>query len=187
MYPFMIPRFCDMRYKMVYHEMPELKMGIFIDIYPFDGIGNADEAVINHLTKKKQLYTTGLTYSVSKNFPGSRKSIFHKAIRYFLYRFSKMKGREYYVNKLQKLCQTFSLDESAYIGCLAWNRLINPFRKEYFQNYETLPFERYKIKVPKNYDTVLRILYGDYMKLPPESERVPYHNYSVYKIEDNGV
>ncbi len=184
MYPFMIPRFCDMRYRMVYHEMPDLKMGVFIDIYPFDGIGDADKAVIKKLVRKKNRYSTGLTYSISPKFPGSKKSIFHKSIRYIIYRFSKMKGRDYFVSKIQKLCQTFVLDESTYIGIIAWNWTIQPIRKEQFQDYEILSFEDCEIKVPKDYDTVLRAIYGDYMKLPPESERVPYHNYSIYKRED---
>lgn len=183
-YPFMIPRFCDMRYKMVYHEMPDLNMGIFIDIYPFDGVGNADEAEIQKLIRKKNKYSTGLTYSVSSSFPGSKKSIFHKAIRYAWYCSAKINGRDFYVKKLQKLCQLYSLKDSKYIGCIAWNESIKPIRKEHFLDYEIIPFEDTTVKVPKDYDTVLRASYGDYMKLPPESERVPYHNYSIYKRED---
>lgn len=183
-YPFMIPRFCDMRYQMVYHEMPELNMGAFIDIYPFDGVGNANLKKIKKLIRQKNRYITGMTYAVSKTFPGSKKSLIHKSLRYLYYCHAQKKGRNYYVNKINNLCSSYSLDSSSYIGCLAWNESIKPIRKEHFLSYEMLTFEHIPIKVPKDYDTVLRTSYGDYMQLPPISQRVPYHNYSIYRKEN---
>lgn len=40
-------------------------------------------------------------------------------------------------------------------------------------------FEKCMIKVPKDYDAVLRDSYGNCMKLPPKNERVSYHDYSI--------
>jgi len=56
--------------------------------------------------------------------------------------------------------------------------------KEWFLEYTTLPFEGIQVKVPKDYDSVLRDTYGDYMQLPPERERHPYHGYRLYRKED---
>ncbi|MDO4265563.1 MAG: LicD family protein [Eubacteriales bacterium] len=39
-----------------------------------------------------------------------------------------------------------------------------------------LLFEGHRMMVPENYDAVLREIYGDYMKLPPEEQRVPSHS-----------
>ena len=39
-----------------------------------------------------------------------------------------------------------------------------------------LEFEGHMLMVPKEYDAVLREIYGDYMKLPPEEKRVPTHS-----------
>lgn len=40
-YPFNISRFCDCRYEMIRDDGEEnAGMGIFVDIYPFDGLGN---------------------------------------------------------------------------------------------------------------------------------------------------
>ena len=33
-YPYTIPRFCDLNYKVVSNDYPNLEMGLFIDIYP---------------------------------------------------------------------------------------------------------------------------------------------------------
>ena len=42
-------------------------------------------------------------------------------------------------------------------------------------------FEGYRVKIPRNYDAMLRQLYGDYMQLPLEEKRIAHHFYSIYK------
>ena len=42
-------------------------------------------------------------------------------------------------------------------------------------------FLEYKEKIPEDYDTILKAIYGDYMALPPEENRVAHHFYKVYK------
>ena len=43
-----------------------------------------------------------------------------------------------------------------------------------------MPFEGELFSVPKEYDALLTVMYGDYMTLPPESKR-------VLKFADEGV
>ena len=43
-----------------------------------------------------------------------------------------------------------------------------------------LEFEGEKIRVPLNYDAVLRASYGDYMELPPKEKRVTNHSYKAF-------
>lgn len=38
-----------------------------------------------------------------------------------------------------------------------------------------VPFEDMQVMIPKGYDEVLKVVYGDYMTLPPEEERKPKH------------
>ena len=41
-------------------------------------------------------------------------------------------------------------------------------------------FEKYSFYIPKEYDKILKMIYGDYMKLPPEELRIPMHTANVY-------
>ena len=37
-----------------------------------------------------------------------------------------------------------------------------------------IDFEHSKVMIARNYEVYLRTTYGDYMKLPPKENRVPY-------------
>jgi len=42
---------------------------------------------------------------------------------------------------------------------------------EWFGNGKIMPFGDFNIRVPSNYDSILRVCFGDYMQLPPEEKR----------------
>ena len=39
----------------------------------------------------------------------------------------------------------------------------------------SIEFEGHEFPAPRNYDCILRQIYGDYLQLPPEEERFPHH------------
>ena len=53
------------------------------------------------------------------------------------------------------------------------------FPAEVLTELTTAMFCGYEMKIPKDYDTYLRTIYGDYMQIPPPEKR-EYH--SAYKI-----
>ena len=53
--------------------------------------------------------------------------------------------------------------------------IFKPMPAEWFETKE-VPFEDTKIRIPVGYDSYLKILYGDYMRLPPEEDRVVKHH-----------
>ena len=63
---------------------------------------------------------------------------------------------------------------------------INPWKDniyvdaDIFNDYLDVEFEGLKAMAMKKYDYFLRYLYGDYMQLPPENERVPIHGFTAY-------
>ena len=89
-------------------------------------------------------------------------------------------------NKIDKLIKANTISNDK-LGMYAWESTIDgkyAYKKEYFNNKMLMKFEEYKFWVPKEYDEILKYYYGNYMELPPENERVPYHNYKIYKRED---
>lgn len=51
---------------------------------------------------------------------------------------------------------------------------------EDFQDFTLLEFEHCQFMAMKGYDRVLRTLYGDYMQLPPEEERIPHSSFVTF-------
>ena len=51
-----------------------------------------------------------------------------------------------------------------------------------FKGTVRLPFEDRKYLCLAQYDAILRHWYGDYMQLPPEKDRKPYHSVGCYRL-----
>lgn len=58
------------------------------------------------------------------------------------------------------------------------------FPKEIFDNQVEADFEGYPMMCTNNPDQNLTIFFGDYMKLPPEEQRVSHHNIICYVDDD---
>ena len=55
-----------------------------------------------------------------------------------------------------------------------------PLRKSIFEEYIYASFENRKYRIPKDFDELLKIQYGDYMKLPPEKDRINVHHAKIW-------
>ena len=82
----------------------------------------------------------------------------------------------YWKNKLDEMTH---LEDGKDMACIVTGgyRL---WPKEMLDNYIDVEFEGHMFSSVRDYDTMLRSTYGDYMKIPPESERVSYHDFVAY-------
>lgn len=56
--------------------------------------------------------------------------------------------------------------------------------QDWCDNVEDAPFEDTQLMIPKGWHEVLTLLYGDYMQLPPEEQRVPAHSSMEIEVFD---
>lgn len=183
---FPIMRICDRDHLLRFAQYGH-SSGLFIDIYPFDGMGNDDDKAF--WTSKKMSrklfwlrHNQGLHSDVAA-FPGnSAKTKIPNGIIKF---FTNTRSNKSYFDEMEKISQTFKWEDSDYVGLPVWDPCIHFMKKTWFDETVRLPFEDTTIPVPAGYDALLREVYGDYMQLPPEDQRVPYHGYKAYRIVKN--
>lgn len=181
---FNLTRFCDSRYKCEYSGWKEFKeSGLFVDIYPYDGMGREKDKKFWKRIQLQRLYyikMIQLTTTDSK-FPG--RSTITKILNLPLLIIARGKTSRYYLDKLERLTTKYSWEDSDYAYCVVWGdeHHLPFYPKSFFEDLDYLQFEGRSFPVPKEYDKFLKVIYGDYLQLPPEEQRKPGHSYKVYK------
>lgn len=179
-YPYTLCRLVDTTYKAVFDNTKDYICGTFIDLYPFDYIKSNDSAYLENIRKKKKR-NMKFGSMASQRHPDLNQGIVKNITTLIQYCFAKVIGKNYFLNKLEKIRIDNCDGQGDYVGCLVWDMDMTIYPKEDFEKYEYLDFEDLKVKVPCGYKDILTKVYGDYMKLPPEDERVQTHGYSIYE------
>ena len=183
-YLYSITRVSDSRYIIFKDDERNCGMGIFIDIYPYDGLGNDYNEAKEILTETKQTCNTIVDITRKRLSLNNRMNIKGK-ISYLLTHFkNKLKGVDYFIRKLEENVAPYSYDTSDYVGPAMWfftkpEKVL--FKKDLFEELIKLPFEDGMFYAPSRYAELLTQEYGDYMQLPPEEKRIYQHQYLAYK------
>lgn len=75
-----------------------------------------------------------------------------------------------------------TFERSKYAGVIVW-AYHESVPKAFYGKGVEVTFEDRTYPAPENIDGVLRILYGNYLKLPPESRRVTNHHFVAYSLD----
>ena len=156
-------------------------MGIFLDIYPYDGMGDTWENAVKF--EKRGDYLSSLCFQASRNHleKGITKSKFRMAIKLPVFIICKLIGKDYFQNKLREQREKYPYDESRYVGNAVWGNggTVCIYERKLFEDFTMVEFEGERFRAPSGYDAFLKHIYGDYMKLPPEQNQKPHHGYYV--------
>ena len=86
---------------------------------------------------------------------------------------------------MNKVLARKSYNESKYVGQIVeMPRLSKITERTVYESRQLHVFEKGSYYIPSDYDVILRNLYGDYMKLPPEEKRVYAHGYKAYILDE---
>lgn len=144
---------------------------LFIDVFVFDEISNNTHRQKQQILKIKFLQgTMKSSITTNKGFVGLILSLITYLIGKCVPLSLKLKLYDAVAQSNNTEANDFifsSLDQFKYI------KYILP--KSILSNYKYINFEDTKLQIMEGYDIYLRQFYGDYMKLPEESKRVPEH------------
>lgn len=179
--PFLITRISNPQFKMVGEYGDALDdLGTFVDIYPLDGLGQDMSLALEHKTRAYKLvidYLRSGNFEYNNRNNGPLKRLAKGCLSAALGSPSK------YQKRLWSLCAEYDYKNSSLVTNLQWTMTPDEsiYERKWFDETDYMPFEDTMAPVPKGYDSLLRVDYGDYMKLPPENERVGHHYYSIIK------
>ncbi len=151
-------------------------LGVDIDVFPLDGQPDDLQAYGKFYDKLYTLYKRYLYSDTAlKGLP------FKTKIHMLLYRPFAL-CRKGILKKANKIHSLYPYESSKYVGSVTtiYNGRGNRALKTAFDGYVTLEFEGHLLKAPKGYDEILRTIYGDYMKLPPEEQQHAHHINEMY-------
>ena len=150
--------------------------GIGIDLFPLDGLPEDLEKAREIFKKQNDKYKDIINRCDIYRFlkPKSAADFFKRSVGRILFAVGYLKrtGRAISVNPYgtryddcKKLASVVGLDSGKF----------RVYEREWFLPMQ-MDFEKHQFTVPSGYDQVLKLIYGDYMQLPPEDQRVPKHS-----------
>lgn len=148
------------------------KYGVFVDIFPVDGVkGTAQFVRADRFSK--------ILHTKKANF--TRRKLSKKIINII----GKIILLPFSIHDILKWMDKdarrypFGTTEKAGVITVPWGlrEIVNTsvFQKTIFHEFEGKQY-----RIPIGYDEWLRSLYDDYMELPPEEKRVPHHVLNAY-------
>ena len=150
------------------YEYTKTRYGLFIDVFPIDGLPQSN------LIAKLLFSCISLIRSICVNrniiIPPSNTLL--KKMCYFFVQ----KLPQSFISNLQKLYGKLLVivpfdRAKRVVSFTGFYGLKDCFDKKLFNLYGEILFESKYYQCIKDFDSYLKILYGDYMQLPPESQR----------------
>lgn len=176
-YIYPIARLVDTNYTINYNTAKNYGLGLFVDIYPYDGF-NPEDKKWQHKLRRNIKWISRC---------GNRKIIIDKKWYKFPFRvgafvISRFINLNKLIAKNDRLAQKYSYKESKLVNCMCWDwKSAVQYRRDWFEEGTSHVFNNQEFSIPKNYDCCLKSCYGNYMELPPVEQRKGHHDYSAFR------
>ena len=156
----------------------EMNHGIFIDVFPIDGVPR-NFLLRELLFLKSKIVKVLLCRNMISEFHGVRKLLAKLICLFF-----REKDTVKILNEFEKLVRRYDYDDSnltvCYFGAYGRNEYVE---KAIYGEGFLATFENRRIIIPENYDKYLSMKYGDYMTLPPVDKRIGHHDAEVIDVD----
>lgn len=159
--------------------------GVWVDIFPFDGLSNKVKPREKYAWRLIWTYPTiYLTYLGSLFRPFHKKTFFKDlGLNIVACLFWIWNPFHLWQHVLEHREKKYPFETSPMVGHFyAFNPKKEALPRDLLDEFVDLPFEDITAKVPKDYDKYLTLIFGDWRKLPPEDKREGHHKNAGYSL-----
>ncbi len=180
-YPF--AKLYDTNTTLVENKRYKVRRGIFLDIFPLDGLGNDMEGGgVKYFRKVRKKINLFLARSC-----GLRKGRkFYKNLSVLLLRCipERILGRKKLMAEIDALSKRYAFDESKYVVNFvgAWGEK-EIAKREFFGTPTERAFEDVAVMGGERIDEYLTTLYGDWRTPPPPEKQISHHDFVFLDLE----
>ena len=171
----------DTRTTLVEKTRKPCKRGVYIDIFPLDGIGNTFNEAVDNFKKidRKNMLLMAKTCVVRKDRAWYKNASIYVArlIPNFL-----CEDKQLSIS-IDQSASSINKDNSIYVANLMGAyRFKEITKREYFGTPTLYSFENIKIFGPEKYDKYLSGIYGNWRQLPPIEKRYTKHDFIAFDL-----
>ena len=134
----------------------KMHLGIFIDIFPYDAVPDDKDEELSQIKQRGVLCEE--LCRIEKGWDPIHPI---SSIKYLLKR---PRFRSLFA-QYENLFRNYKIEDNRYVSCYSFQ--VNPHQflrlKEWYSETVYLPFEDIMMPLPKEYDKILKLQYGDYM------------------------
>ena len=162
-------------------NLDDVVTGIFVDIFPIDGL--PENKIARKLYYKRIRLLSAMGYASGRTafLPGEKYRIVKKAAGALLKPFE----RRFFTTKMENLAKRYDFETSKYVGVSMADHYgeRETIEGEEMRSAVLLPFEGREFPVPKGYKKYLTNLYGDYMTIPKDAEERGYSHLDHWVVD----
>lgn len=170
-FPYSFAKFYDTNTTLTENLRRPFTRGVFIDIFPIDGLGNDLKKANKNYKKIKYKYANYISkvafFDKKRKWYKNFLIAVNRLIPFKCINLNKMEL------KLEKLRQKYSYHDSSVVGVLGIaSQEKEIMAKEIYGTPTLYKFHNIELYGPEKYHEYLNLKYGDYTKLPPKQKQV---------------
>lgn len=158
--------------------------GLWVDVFPYDGLPSS-KFFAGIYTRIAALFRV-ICLAMDTDFSSKTLSTWNLIYKRFFWILATVIGRKRFCRFVEWFHRRYDIRKSKYVTSLFFDTRVDTILdKEMLLPQAVFQFENREYTSFANYDYLLKRMYGDYMKLPPEEKRIT-HDFNAWWIEEGG-
>ncbi len=163
------------------------KIGVWIDIYPIDGISDNEKESIEQFQNLRQytvLVMNWRKYLSRKEKTGIKNRI-KVIIEFVLLKLVNRGNFQLWHQKICDICKEHQFGKTKRCSSLVCVEANKKNKQEIFEtidflSFKSVPFEDQEFCISSRSDNILKKIYGNYMEIPPKEKQVSHIKYQKF-------